>query len=507
MKPPVWWDVLSSIVSHGLAHLPAWAHMAEHILLAVAALLVSLLAIRGWLQRRYLHQPTVTYELIPPLESKWDPTAWVMFYRRLFGISAPWWKRFVFGQPWIALEFWSEGGRISACCWFPRRLEVIMLTHLRMALPGMEARLFTGDLDLGQPAARARLHFWREDLYALAAVDTDPVPSVLGALVLADQGVIQIVLEPDVHWQGRAQQRWAALSGQPSSSGVVTSFVGELADILFGAHFTRHAKGPSASPVLPMPAPAKTREPGYRIELRLRVSARTKPEAKAIMQTLTSACRSLDGSNGLRPHRVFLGRSFDRALVQRSAPSGQGPVLVAEELARLFHLPALGIPMDEAATRVAPSRIEPLSGKTLCLADALGNAPITIAQADARQHIHVLGPTGSGKSTLLMNLALQDIRAGRGIGVIDPKGDLIRALLERIPEEAGSRLVLIDPTHRDYPVGLNVLDCPNPDERELVCDAIVTIFRKTYERFWGPRTDDILRAAILTLLRKPGATL
>jgi hypothetical protein len=40
-----------------------------------------------------------------------------------------------------------------------------------------------------------------------------------------------------------------------------------------------------------------------------------------------------------------------------------------------------------------------------------------------------------------------------------------------------------------------------------VCDAIVTIFRKTYERFWGPRTDDILRAAILTLLRKPGATL
>ena len=36
---------------------------------------------------------------------------------------------------------------------------------------------------------------------------------------------------------------------------------------------------------------------------------------------------------------------------------------------------------------------------------------------------------------------------------------------------------------------------------------MVSIFRKTYERFWGPRTDDILRAAVLTLLRHQGTTL
>jgi len=507
MKAPAWWDTVRSILSHGFTHLPRWAHTAEQILLALAAFTVLLLIVRGWLQWQHLRQPTRTYDLVAPAESKWEPTAWTMFYRRLFGISALWWKRLVFGQPWVALEFWNEGSRVSARCWFPVRLETIILTHLRMALPGMEARPFTGEIQLRDPAARARLHFWREDLYALAAVDADPLPPILGALILANQGVLQIVLTPDVHWQARAQQRWAALSGHPQSPGIVSGVIGELVDIFFGSLFSRQTTNPSASPVVPIPAPEKAREPGYRTELRLRVSAPTKPEAKAIMQTLTSACRSLDGSNGLRPHRVFLGRSFDRALVQRAAASGQGPILVAEELARLFHLPAFGIPMDEAATRVAPARIELASGKILCFADALGNAPITISQVDARQHIHVLGPTGSGKSTLLMNLALEDIRAGRGVGVIDPKGDLIRALLERIPEDAAVRLVLIDPTHRDYPVGLNVLECPNPDERELVCDAIVTIFRKTYERFWGPRTDDILRAAILTLLRKPGATL
>jgi DNA helicase HerA-like ATPase len=119
----------------------------------------------------------------------------------------------------------------------------------------------------------------------------------------------------------------------------------------------------------------------------------------------------------------------------------------------------------------------------------------------------ILGPTGSGKSTLLLNLALQDIEAGIGVGVLDPKGDLITDLLERIPSRHRDRLVLIDPSQREQPVGLNVLTCSDPNQREVVCDGIVTIFKKTYERFWGPRTDDVLRAALLTLMRDPSATL
>jgi hypothetical protein len=163
--------------------------------------------------------------------------------------------------------------------------------------------------------------------------------------------------------------------------------------------------------------------------------------------------------------------------------------------------------MDAAATRVAPARALPQSGKLLCFADALGGTAVTISQPDCRQHIHILGPTGSGKSTLMLNLALDDIRAGRGVGVVDPKGDLVRALLERIPASEEPRILLIDPSYREQPIGLNLLECDDPDLHEVVSDAIVTIFKKTYERFWGPRTDDTLRAAILTLLRKPDATL
>lgn len=182
-------------------------------------------------------------------------------------------------------------------------------------------------------------------------------------------------------------------------------------------------------------------------------------------------------------------------------------MLSAEELAQLCHLPLVGVAMDAAHVRITPRHLLGHEGSLLARMENDKRTDIHIAQADRRQHLWVVGPTGSGKSTLLLNLALQDIESGIGVGVVDPKGDLVRDLLERIPSEHQDRLVLFDPSQRERPLGLNVLDCDKEDERELVTDSVVSIFQKTYERFWGPRTDDILRASILTLLRHPNTTL
>jgi DNA helicase HerA-like ATPase len=70
---------------------------------------------------------------------------------------------------------------------------------------------------------------------------------------------------------------------------------------------------------------------------------------------------------------------------------------------------------------------------------------VGLAVTDARFHLHVLGSTGSGKSTLLARMILADAAAGRGALVIDPKGDLVTDLLDRLPAGVGDRLVLIDP--------------------------------------------------------------
>ena len=131
--------------------------------------------------------------------------------------------------------------------------------------------------------------------------------------------------------------------------------------------------------------------------------------------------------------------------------------------------------------------------------------PVGLRVADARHHVHVIGPTGTGKSTLLANLALGDIAAGRGTVVVDPRGDLIADLLDRIPAERVGDVVVIDPAEGEAPVSLNVLE--RTGSPHLVAEHVVGVFARVFAAWWGPRTDDVLRSACLTLLRHEGSTL
>ena len=69
----------------------------------------------------------------------------------------------------------------------------------------------------------------------------------------------------------------------------------------------------------------------------------------------------------------------------------------------------------------------------------------------------MIGATGTGKSTLLLSLIRQDIEAGRGIGLIDPHGDLVEEVLASIPEHRHGDVVLFDPSDEERPVGFNIL--------------------------------------------------
>src|SRR5207302_667430 len=309
--------------------------------------------------------------------------------------------------------------------------------------------------------------------------------------------------------QKRALRKLDALAGLPPEHGLLMSVFKWVLDGAFHLVLPER-RMPSASAARPsrlLPPAAKAAAPGYRTEIRLRVSAASRSDATACVDGLVAAFRGFDGiTNGLRPSRVWLGRRFDKAVVSRSAPAGN-VILVPDELAGIFHLP-VDIPGFAAASpRLAPAKRPSPEGNLVCHLEDERQTPVRISPADALHHMQLMGPTGVGKTTLMMNLALGDIEAGRGIAVIDPKGDLVRDLLERIPHRHWDRVVLIDPSLREQPVGLNLLDCDDPDQHELVCDQLVTIFRKTYERFWGPRTDELLRAAVLTLLRRPDTSL
>ncbi len=143
--------------------------------------------------------------------------------------------------------------------------------------------------------------------------------------------------------------------------------------------------------------------------------------------------------------------------------------------------------------------------KPLGAADTGHRRPVGLTVADARHHLHVLGATGSGKSTLMGQLILADATARRGVVVIDPKGDLVTDLLDRLPAETADRVFLFDADSRTGTPCLNPLD-PGPAgiSVETSVDNLTSIFARVYSRFWGPRTEDVLRAACLTLRAQPG---
>lgn len=136
-----------------------------------------------------------------------------------------------------------------------------------------------------------------------------------------------------------------------------------------------------------------------------------------------------------------------------------------------------------------------------------GIEPFGLRAADRRQHCYVIGQTGTGKSTLLRNLIVQDIQSGRGVGVIDPHGDLAAELLDCIPAWRTDDLVYFNPADHEHPIGLNLLHRVEPQDRHLVTSGIVSAFKSIWRDSWGPRLEYILYAAVAALQECDNVTL
>ena len=126
---------------------------------------------------------------------------------------------------------------------------------------------------------------------------------------------------------------------------------------------------------------------------------------------------------------------------------------------------------------------------------------------DRRQHMYVVGKTGTGKTALLKNMALQDIHAGRGVGIIDPHGEFVEEVIAQMPPERIKDVVYFNPVDADYPIGFNVLEVPDTKYKHLVVSDLLGIFTKIWANVWSARMEYILQNCILALLDTPGTTL
>src|SRR3989344_2592277 len=111
-----------------------------------------------------------------------------------------------------------------------------------------------------------------------------------------------------------------------------------------------------------------------------------------------------------------------------------------------------------------------------------------IKKKDRRLHMYIIGKTGTGKSTLMENMIIDDINEGRGMAVVDPHGSLIQHVLEFIPESRIQDVIYFNPADRDFPIGFNLLENVNPEQKNIVASGVVGILEKIFgEVSWGPR--------------------
>lgn len=270
----------------------------------------------------------------------------------------------------------------------------------------------------------------------------------------------------------------------------------------------------------------KMNQVGFRAAIRIVSVGQSEERAKSLLQSFAGTFGVYTAGDGnslvLSEPAFWQKKKFEQTIIDRgdyATPKFQ--VLGSAELASLWHPPGIGLSMikninwGSAVSGEAPVNL-PISTENedekkeinFFARTEFKNRPTTfgIKKQDRRKHMYIIGKTGTGKSTLIANMAINDMKNGEGMAVVDPHGDLTDILLDYVPANRINDVALLDPADLDHPFYLNPLEVKNPAYRELVASGIVSIFYKLYHMSWGPRLEYILRNTILTLTHLPQAT-
>lgn len=452
--------------------------------------LTSVIVLLRWLDTRRLRESQHVYRLQFPRDL--DPTRVVRFIAGLSGLLPPWWQRLI-ASPAIAFEARATEQGIDHFLIVPELLEPVVISHLRASLPG--ARISAVEEEGVRPTLAAELGL---------STNSRPLridqPQGISAAILASLHPLRVGEAAVVQWMVAP----AALRQPPRQAS-------ESAARPSWLNFVWPSRGlPDARAV--REAEAKQAEPLFVAAGRVGVLAGHIARQRLLLRRLIGAFHLANAPGVHLRVRWLTSRRVARRIAARTIPIVHWPCLLnAAELAGLIAFPVgdvlvSGLSLGAAKQLPPPTEI-PRTGTVLAFSTYPGaERPLAIAARDRLRHLHILGPTGAGKSTLLTNLIVQDMADGRGLVVVDPKGDLIADCLDRVPSQRVRDVILLDPTDDARPVGLNPLAGANGSS-ELVVEQVVGIFHKLYAEFWGPRTDDILRATLLTLASQAGMTL
>jgi hypothetical protein len=201
-------------------------------------------------------------------------------------------------------------------------------------------------------------------------------------------------------------------------------------------------------------------------------------------------------------------------------------ILSSSEIADLYHFPFTRVTQTENIVKVHSKQLPaPLSLKNNPKLDVVfakntyagTETVIGLTKEERVRHMYVIGATGTGKSTMLLSMINQDLQNGKGVGVVDPHGDLAETIISCIPEVRKNDLIYFNPIDIKYPIGINLLELtPGLEEddalieKEFIAESVISLFRKMFSdgKSGHPhRIEYILRNTIHTAFTIPNPTL
>lgn len=495
-------------------------------------------------------EPVNDYVLVSvsvPKNNDRTPQAAEQMFASLHGIFRPGAET----QPKISFEIVSKDRAIMFYIHMPRELKDFVISQIYAQYPTVEvaeiapANDYT-NLTGTQPVVATELSLKKPTVYSIKTFqnfEVDPLAAITGVLssVAQDEQVwIQMIIRPaDDDWQNQGETEVKNIKEPPKSAkGFGELIVEELKRL--GMDLIRSAPAGIGQAQAPeekkkddkptdLSGPVKqaitgieekVTKLGFETKIRLLASAGTLPFAQAKLEQTIGAFKQFNtlNMNSFVTDQLVTDASVVKLFQNREL--GDNPVIFnITELASLYHYPSETVATPTIAwagsKKGEPPGNLPIIGSVP--ADELTVFAQTnyrnevrkfgLKKKDRRLHLYVIGKTGTGKSTLLENMAIDDIHEGRGLAVVDPHGELIQHILASIPEDRMQDVVYFNPADVEFPIGFNLLENVDPEQKNIVASGVVGIMEKIFgEVSWGPRLEYILRNVILALLEYPGST-
>lgn len=255
----------------------------------------------------------------------------------------------------------------------------------------------------------------------------------------------------------------------------------------------------------------KGSKPLFEVNIRILASAPTSFQAEEIFNGLVAGFAQFGAVeyNEFKPVILKEPRDLVHKFSFREFDGGRTVMLNSEEVASIFHFPTPFTEMPRIKNLKSKQAAPPvtLPGEGVIVGESVYRGErreVRIGDNDRRRHVYTIGQTGTGKSTLITNMAVHDIGTGKGVCVVDPHGDLVQAILGRIPKERFEDVIFFDPGDLNNPIGLNMLEYNfnRPEEKTFIVNELIGIFDKLYDlkTTGGPMFEQYMRNAVLLLM-------